>query len=80
MPHYYFHVVNGSARADPVGIELPDLDAAKREASRYAGEMLRDNPDAIWKNTGWMMVVSNVQGMTLFVLHFLATAAPFIRM
>lgn len=40
MPLYYFHVDNGEFSPDTVGVDLPDLGAARREAVRAAGEII----------------------------------------
>jgi hypothetical protein len=43
MPMYYFHTRRGDElQTDDVGVELTDHAAAKSEARRSAGEMLRD--------------------------------------
>jgi hypothetical protein len=43
MPLYYFHVRQGTeTRADDLGIDLPDFDAAKVEAFRTAREILSE--------------------------------------
>jgi hypothetical protein len=43
MPVYYFHIRRGETlETDEVGVDLPDHEAAKAEARRAAGEMLRD--------------------------------------
>jgi hypothetical protein len=43
MPLYYFHIRRGEVlETDEVGVELADHDAAKSEARRAAGEMVRD--------------------------------------
>jgi hypothetical protein len=42
MPRYYFHVEDHHTDIDEVGTELPDLEAARSEAVRAAGEILRD--------------------------------------
>jgi Domain of unknown function (DUF6894) len=43
MARYYFDVQeNGETRSDAEGIELPDLDAAAREAADAVVEMARD--------------------------------------
>lgn len=45
MPRYFFHTLNGSSDEDEVGVELPDVAAARREAIRYGGSLLHDDPD-----------------------------------
>jgi hypothetical protein len=43
MPIYYFHIRSGDElKTDEVGLDLADDAAAKEEARRSAGEMLRD--------------------------------------
>jgi hypothetical protein len=43
MAQYYFHVRRGDQlETDEVGVELPDHEAAKDQARRAAGEMVRD--------------------------------------
>ena len=50
MPRYFFHTINGSSDEDEVGIELPDIAAARREAIRYGGSLLQDDPDILAGN------------------------------
>jgi len=42
MPRYYFNLKDGRESLDDVGSEFPDIHAARREAVRYSGEVLRD--------------------------------------
>jgi hypothetical protein len=43
MPRYHFHVDNGTGETrDEVGVELPDLEAARREALSGIRSILRD--------------------------------------
>jgi hypothetical protein len=43
MPMYFFHIRRGNKlETDEVGLELEDKEAARAEARRSAGEMLRD--------------------------------------
>ena len=43
MPHFYFHVVNGSGTTrDEEGVDLPDLEAARREALSGIRSILRE--------------------------------------
>jgi len=41
MPRYYFHLEDHPSDPDPEGTELVDVNAARREAMRYAAELLR---------------------------------------
>jgi len=42
MQRYYFHLKDGRLSLDEEGTEFPDIQAARREAIRYSGEVLRD--------------------------------------
>ncbi|HWW57154.1 MAG TPA: hypothetical protein VN047_09710 [Sphingopyxis sp.] len=52
MPHYFFHTTNGSPHRDEDGMDLPDIDAARREAVRYGGSLISDDPDMIIREKG----------------------------
>ena len=42
MPRYYFHILEGPlAYGDDIGMELPDLGAARAEAIMSLAEMMR---------------------------------------
>lgn len=73
VPRYFFHTQNGQVVRDRTGTELPDLAAARSEAVRAAGEMLRDSADEFWRTGGWSLSVSDEQGLELFRLDFVAT-------
>jgi len=76
MPRYFFNVRDGQSHPDPDGIELPDLQAAKHEAIRYAGHLLSDEADSFWEGEEWSMSATNESGLLLFQLTFFATKAP----
>ncbi|TZG24909.1 DUF6894 family protein [Sphingomonas montanisoli] len=50
MPRYYVRVTHTAADVDPVAIDLPDVETAKREAQRLAGELLHDVRTDIWSD------------------------------
>jgi len=50
MPRFYFHTCDGSCDVDDVGIELRDAASARREAIRYGGSLLNDDPNIIEDN------------------------------
>lgn len=41
---YFFKLTNGVREVDLAGTELRDEDTARREAVRFAGELLKDDP------------------------------------
>lgn len=44
MPHYYFSLYDHVREPDDIGLDLPDDAAARSEAIRFAGELVRDDP------------------------------------
>ncbi|OBQ82383.1 DUF6894 family protein [Mesorhizobium japonicum] len=50
MPRYFFHVDNCEFIPDQAGIDLPDLNAARREAVRAAGQMIDDSQQSFWEH------------------------------
>jgi hypothetical protein len=76
MPRYYFHLKDGRLSLDDYGIDLPDLGAARKEAVRYSGEVLRDGAHTtLWNGEPWNLWVTDQpagEGRTLFTLTFAA--------
>ncbi|MEY9123275.1 DUF6894 family protein [Bradyrhizobium yuanmingense] len=73
MPRYHFHILDGKAGLDHHGTELADLDAAKEEAVKLAGEVLRESkPGDIWEIKSWKLLVNGYPspeaGRTYFTL------------
>ena len=81
MPRYYFHIEDDRTELDRVGVELADLAAARDEAVRAAGEILRDGTaESLWSSKPWRMWVTqsrDPKGKTLFTLRFSATEGRF---
>ena len=75
MPRYFFHVIDGHDIPDPDGTELPDRSAARAQALRASGEILRDMGQDFWDETKWRMEVADESGELLFVLRFAAEEA-----
>jgi len=77
MPLFYFHVEDDRTVLDQEGIQLPDIEAARREAVTAAGEMLRNGSGAVvWSGKPWRMWVThepNGRGKPLFTLRFSAS-------
>ena len=42
MPRYFFNVYHERANPDPIGEELPDMQAAWKEATTITGQMIQD--------------------------------------
>ncbi len=76
MPNFYFHTEDGRPFRDREGVELPDLDAARREAVLAFSEILKAQAATFWSEGLLRMSVCDEAGMTLFLLEVTATTAP----
>jgi hypothetical protein len=76
MPRYYFNLKDGRLSLDEEGIEFPDIHAARKEAVRYSGEVLRDGAgESLWAGEPWRLWVTDApggKGNTFFTLSFSA--------
>ena len=80
MPHFHFNVLDGSAYIDESGIELASVDHAKREARRYAGNMLADSAGVSTPDREWTVEVTDQQGLVLFRLDISMMDTPPLEM
>lgn len=76
MPRYHFNVYDGVSAPDPEGYELVDWQAARLEAVRLAGELLREDAKRIAIGEDWYMEVTDDTGLVLFRLDFSVMEAP----
>jgi hypothetical protein len=76
MPRYYFHIEDDHTEVDHAGVELPDLEGARAEAIRSAGELLRNGAaKSLWSGKAWRMWVTLspfAAEKPLFVIRFSA--------
>jgi hypothetical protein len=75
MSRYFFHVQDGSPVLDNEGLELPNLDAAREEAIRSCGELVRELPKALKKGDPfrlWVTDEPNGRGRTIFTVKVAA--------
>jgi hypothetical protein len=79
MPVFQFHLSDGAAPADPVGVEYADVAAAQAAGVKYLGQLLSDHGDQFWRSGDWQLVVSDESGLTLFTVQVLATQAPAVQ-
>ena len=66
MPLYFFHIHANAHDADDEGMDFADPGAAREEAIKVAGEMMRDSPDAFWDSQPWKVVVTDEAGAVLW--------------
>jgi len=76
MPRYFFHFGETDAGLDVRGQELDDDNAARIEAVRLLGEMLRDKAGEFWDEQSMKLIITDQAGLILFVLDVSAIEAP----
>jgi hypothetical protein len=67
LPRYFLHV--GELDTDPDGTELPDLEAARREAMLSAREMLAEWIILGAEDIPTRIVITDEAGTVLWVMH-----------
>lgn len=72
MPRYFFHVVNSGRAEDPEGVDLPDLEAARREAYKDVQDLKRQNFETLDTSTWatWSIEICDEQQAVLLVIPF----------
>ena len=68
MARYFFHTSDGTRQYDDVGVELADDAAARREAVRYSGSLLQDEPDIVQNEHGLRINVVDEAGHVKFAI------------
>ena len=76
MPRYHFHVLDGTSYIDDAGTELASIEEAKREARRYAGNLLADSAMRSSPDHEWRVEVADNLGDVLFRLAVSMTDVP----
>lgn len=76
MDRYHFNLKDGVFAADPVGQELPSVDAARNAAANVLAESLKGNPALLFETGHLSVIVTDDAGLTLFSVDVVATDAP----
>ncbi len=59
MARYYFHTVDGDCIRDDLGEELPDDEAARKEALVVFGELLQHHGPQFWVSRRFSIIATN---------------------
>lgn len=73
MPRFHFHVADDS---DEEGTVLPNFVAAKTEAIKLAGALIREEAGSFWDKGRWGMTVTNGDGLRLLQLLMVGAVSP----
>ena len=76
MPRFFFHRMDGVKDIDADGTVLPDLETARMEAVRFAGETLHFAPHKLHEDESLKIEVSDATGLTLFTVLIVAIESP----
>jgi len=68
MTRYYFHTSDGEYDVDDIGVELADDRAARREAIRYGGDILSNEPDLLSNAHGLRIDVTDDRDAHCFAI------------
>lgn len=79
MPRFHFHVHDGCSALDAEGTEFPDLQAARLEAIRLAGDILKHDARSITLGEDWRIEAADGAGLILFPMTLLVVEAPVVR-
>ena len=76
MARCFFHTEDGRCVLDAEGMEFDTPVAAKIEAARKIGEILKDKAIEFWDDYALKLIVTDESGLILFVLDLSAREAP----
>jgi hypothetical protein len=68
MARYFFNLVEDGHKVDSIGADFPNAEMARMEAIRFAGQMLKDEPERVWKGAEIRIEATDTWGSILFTL------------
>jgi hypothetical protein len=80
MPRFHFNVHDGVSPPDTDGAEFATLEAACNEAVCFAGDALRERPQALWLEREWRLEVTDERGLVLLSVLVVASLSPAARL
>jgi hypothetical protein len=75
MPRYYFNVMDGRPAVDREGVDLPDAAAARKEATRFAMDLVRRRAGFAGSSAVENVVVTDEHGAEVLTVTFPKSAA-----
>ena len=76
MALFYFHTQTDTRFTDIDGVECVDRKAARLEAIRTCGEMVKDSPAGFWGSRPWSVTVTDVRGLVLYEIQMDGFTSP----
>ena len=72
----FFNLAGAVHDPDRDGQEMASLSAARVEAARFAGELIRDTPDMVWRGEEVRVEVTDAKQLVLFTVIVMGVDAP----
>ena len=79
MPRYFFNIHDGHSSPDTEGLELLNWQVARRQAVRFAGEILKEEAERLPSGEEWKIEVANARGLILFRLDICCTEGAAVK-
>jgi phage terminase large subunit-like protein len=73
---FFFNLAGAVHDPDDEGIELPTISDARIEAARFAGELLRDRPEVVWKGDELRVEITDENQLLLCTFVVVGVDAP----
>jgi hypothetical protein len=68
MAHYFFNVVEDGHKVDTIGADYADPQIARMEAVCFAAQLLKKEPERVWKGAELRIEATDAWGTILFTL------------
>jgi hypothetical protein len=72
----FFNLAGAVYDPDTDGMEMASFEDARNQAVRYAGEIIRDNPDVVWRGEEVRVEVTDANQLIMFTVIILGVDAP----
>ncbi len=79
MSKFFFDVTDGDFIPDLIGLDLPDIDAARAHSVALCAELLNSDQAKFWQGEEWLIEAKDDCGLLLFTLVFMARDTPVTR-
>ena len=76
MSRYFFHADHGRWASAAVGAEFPFYDLARKEAIRFAGALMAEDPDVFCRGKEFRVEATDDNGALLFTIVLSAMDVP----
>lgn len=76
MAQYIFNIVEEGKAPDTIGTEYPSAEVARMEAVRFAGELLKLEPERLWKGAELRIEATDEAGLLMFTIVIVGVDSP----